>query len=301
MTGAPPLTGDPFNAECIQVLAAPAEARLIVAMLTRAGIDARAIAPDDGAPAMGAACYIDIAGLSPDAAEAMVHGAGTPGPGWILSAPLDAIDHLAALAGDSGATLLCDPDDADRLAAVRLALWRGRTGGVREGGDDMEAQLRRLNEEVARMARVLAELAQDRAGSLADRRRDYAAPMPDDDAAPARAITATDLKAAIRARRLRERYFPADLFGDPAWDMLLDLLLAELEHRRVPVSSLCIAAAVPSTTALRWIGQMTAQGLLLREADALDRRRSYIKLSADAGIRMRRLLGTLAEQGLPIP
>ncbi|MGC6400655.1 hypothetical protein ACNI3Q_08765 [Sphingomonas sp. FW199] len=299
MRGAPLFAADLHAADRVHVLGPSAEVRLTVDLLARAGIDAVARTVGDGPVPPGAPCFIDIAGLSPDAADAMLAMAGTPGRGWVMSAPLDAIDHMMTLAGDSGAALLCDPDDADRMAAIQLAMWHGRTP-VREGGDDMEAQLRRLNEEVARMARVLADLAQER-DALADRRRDYAGPPPDADIAPVRAITASDLKAAIRARRLRERYFPADLFGDPAWDMMLDLLLAELEHRRVPVSSLCIAAAVPSTTALRWIGQMTQQGLLVREADALDRRRSYITLSPDTGIRLRRLLGTLAEQGLPIP
>ena len=63
----------------------------------------------------------------------------------------------------------------------------------------------------------------------------------------------------IRARRLRARYFPEDLFADPAWDMLLDLLQAEIAQLRVPVSSLCIAAAVPATTALRWLKTMVSQ------------------------------------------
>src|SRR3546814_1843272 len=42
--------------------------------------------------------------------------------------------------------------------------------------------------------------------------------------------------------------------SDPAWDMLLDLYLAaERNTRPVSISSLCIASAVPATTALRWI------------------------------------------------
>ncbi|MGJ3628472.1 hypothetical protein AB5I41_18845 [Sphingomonas sp. MMS24-JH45] len=41
--------------------------------------------------------------------------------------------------------------------------------------------------------------------------------------------------------------------------MLLDLFAAELERARVSVSSLCIAAAVAPTTALRWIGRMASE------------------------------------------
>ena len=45
------------------------------------------------------------------------------------------------------------------------------------------------------------------------------------------------VRSVIRARRLRGRFFAEDLFADPAWDMLLDLLQAELAQLRVPVSS----------------------------------------------------------------
>ncbi len=80
-------------------------------------------------------------------------------------------------------------------------------------------------------------------------------------------------------RRLRDRYFPSDLFADPAWDILLDLTASRLEKKPVSVSSLCIAAAVPPTTALRWVRMMTDQGLLERRADPADARRMFVDLS----------------------
>ena len=43
------------------------------------------------------------------------------------------------------------------------------------------------------------------------------------------AIDPETVRAVIRARRLRARYFDAELFADPAWDMLLDLLQAEID------------------------------------------------------------------------
>ena len=61
--------------------------------------------------------------------------------------------------------------------------------------------------------------------------------------------------------------------------MLLDLLQAEIAQHRVPVSSLCIAAAVPATTALRWIKTMTDAGLFKRRADPHDGRRVFVELS----------------------
>ena len=82
-------------------------------------------------------------------------------------------------------------------------------------------------------------------------------------------------------RRRRTKIFQSDdLFGEPAWDILLDLFIAAKERRRVSVTSACIGSAVPSTTALRWIAILERQGLLLREADPGDARRVYVKLSA---------------------
>ncbi|MYL96739.1 MarR family transcriptional regulator [Novosphingobium sp. FGD1] len=82
-------------------------------------------------------------------------------------------------------------------------------------------------------------------------------------------------------RRRRNKIFRSeDLFGEPAWDILLDLFIAAKERRRVSVTSACIGSAVPSTTALRWIAILEKQGLLVREADPGDARRVYVKLSA---------------------
>jgi DNA-binding MarR family transcriptional regulator len=90
----------------------------------------------------------------------------------------------------------------------------------------------------------------------------------------------------IKERRKREQYFDAQLFGEPAWDILLDLFAAEQEGRNVGVSSLCLAAAVPPTTALRWIKSMTTRGLLVRQADPKDGRRIFVALSPAAKARM---------------
>lgn len=90
-----------------------------------------------------------------------------------------------------------------------------------------------------------------------------------------------------RDRRLRAEVFddPA-LFGEPAWDLLLDLFIAMREGKRVPVTSACIGAAVPTTTALRWLALLEERGLIHRENDASDARRVFVRLSDDAFHRM---------------
>jgi len=85
---------------------------------------------------------------------------------------------------------------------------------------------------------------------------------------------------------MRERFFPHDLFADPAWDILLDLKAAGQEGQHVSVSSLCIAAAVPPTTALRWITAMTDSGMLVRRQDPADARRVFIELSDETSSKL---------------
>src|SRR5690348_3433443 len=101
-------------------------------------------------------------------------------------------------------------------------------------------------------------------------------------------LAANVVRNVIRARRLRARYFPSELFADPAWDMLLDLLQAEIAQLRVPVSSLCIAAAVPATTALRWLKTMVDEGIFVRRADPHDGRRVFVELAPETSAALRR-------------
>lgn len=87
------------------------------------------------------------------------------------------------------------------------------------------------------------------------------------------------VQSAIRNRSQRSKFFPSELFADPAWDMLLDLYLSEIAQRRVSVTSLCLASNVPSTTALRWIANLECEGLAERTSDPFDRRRYFMSLT----------------------
>lgn len=107
------------------------------------------------------------------------------------------------------------------------------------------------------------------------------------------------VRRMISLRRVREEIFPKGLFADPAWDMLLDLYGAHIAQHRVPVSSLCVAAEVPATTALRWISKLDRMELINRERDPHDARRVFISLRPDAVAMMRDYFARVAE-GLPV-
>ncbi|RIA37906.1 winged helix DNA-binding protein [Hephaestia caeni] len=195
--------------------------------------------------------------------------------------------------------LLCAPDVAQRMLAIMLAR-SSRLAVVGESSREAD-RLRRMNEEVARIAEALARLAERGPAApgenvVSDRRPGYRAA----EVAPGAIVEARDLRDAIRSRRLRDQYIPGGLFEDPAWDMLLDLFAADLEGGRVSVSSLCIAAAVAPTTALRWIGRMTEAGLLGRAPDPDDRRRAFVMLTPPTRQALLDYCTAAKRQGLPI-
>lgn len=94
-------------------------------------------------------------------------------------------------------------------------------------------------------------------------------------------------RARYEARRKRVAVFDRqELFGEPAWDILLDLYIAHAEGKPVSVSSACIGSASPPTTGLRWLGVLQDAGLVEREHDLRDQRRVLVRLSEDGIERM---------------
>lgn len=87
-------------------------------------------------------------------------------------------------------------------------------------------------------------------------------------------------REAYATRRRRSAIFENDeLFGEPAWDILLDLYIAHVESKAVSVSSACIGSAAPPTTGLRWLGVLSEQNLIIREHDPDDQRRVLVRLT----------------------
>ncbi|HEX8256454.1 MAG TPA: winged helix DNA-binding protein [Allosphingosinicella sp.] len=194
--------------------------------------------------------------------------------GSVVAAPPELIDFIAARAPHRDVFHLCGASEVERVLAIALASARRPLrlhDGRRPPGTD---KLQQLGEEVGRIASLLASLSEEVAGGGCGAGAEEGAPRSE--------LTAGRVRAIIRGRRLRDQFFRPDFFADPAWDMLLDLMAARLEKQRVAVSSLCIAAAVPPTTALRWIKTLTDQGLFVRQADPQDGRRVYIELSDEA-------------------
>ena len=207
------------------------------------------------------------------------------------------IDIAAARINDPGVVLLATPDAAQRALAVAEALARPKIGLTDVKSDGGQARLQKLSEEVGRIARTLARLSDEVQPVGSVRERAAPPPLPMGEVGSIEPSDAPTIRTMIRARRLRDQYFGNELFADPAWDMLLDLTASQIEQRPVAVSSLCIASAVPATTALRWIRQLTDAGLFKRIADPLDGRRVFIELTDRAAQGMRAYLTAAARLG----
>ncbi|MYL97621.1 MarR family transcriptional regulator [Novosphingobium sp. FGD1] len=222
----------------------------------------------------------------------------------IVSTSTEALEDVFACMDQSAPILLVDPDRAERVIALGQVLAGFPSGRLRELSDDDRLMLLRLTEQVGQIAGRIDRLDPRGSGAQVPTGGDSAA----HGAHPAPAAlpgTGGDhlpdaklIRRIIRQRQLRARFLDADLFADPAWDMLLDLAAARVEEKQVSVTSLCIAAAVPPTTALRWIGQMVDAGLFARVSDNADRRRAFIALSDKAAGAMARYF---SEIGLASP
>lgn len=274
-----------------------------VAVLARVPVADGAVAIADYAGADLVFVELGADADMPDALLALIDAApANRGQAAIVAFPLALLDAVAASIGSHRVTLLCAPDLIDCVAALGIATigadLEARKVFHDSALDGTSSRIQRLADEVARIAATLAALADAEAPgpggeAFSDGLIGYRAPEGSAALALPR-VSAAFVRNLIRQRRARDRFFPADLFADPAWDILLDLMAARIERRRVAVSSLCIASAVPPTTALRTIAAMTARGLLVRRADDSDRRRVFVELSDSAAEAMMRYFAAAA-------
>lgn len=208
----------------------------------------------------------------------------------IVSTSMAGLDDVFAVLDQSAPQILIAPSRAERVVAVGRVMGEAGAARVREMSDDDRLSLLRLSQQVEAIAHSLDRLTQpvmqpDHSGatSLSEYKRDYRGPEPVSASYGGAGQTQLPdphmVRQVIANRQARARFFDAELFGDPAWDMLLDLTAAHGEGTQVSVTSLCIAAAVPATTALRWLTQMVESGIFVRVPDPADKRRAFIALS----------------------
>lgn len=203
----------------------------------------------------------------------------------IVSTSINSLDDVFASLDQSAPQILVDPSRADRVIAVGHAVASTANLRVSDLSREDRITLLRLSEQVDHIAKRLEGLEKGGSDSLSEHKtvfKGFDDPIAGEPVARPSLPDPRYVREIIRRRQARARFFDSEMFADPAWDMLLDLTAAHAEHRRVSVTSLCIASGVPTTTALRWVRQMTDAGLFVRVKDSSDKRRAFISLSDSA-------------------
>lgn len=168
-------------------------------------------------------------------------------------------------------------------AALNASLMRVHTMRAETASPQpLITEFRHLSSEVRRLLNLLQETTGGESANTEGSRRKE------------KLLDATLVKKLIRAEYARARAIGGKILGDPAWNILLDLLLASLEGRRVAVSSACIVAGVATTTALRLVNRMVDDGVLIRLPDDNDGRRHFLAIAPEVEDALKNYLLDLA-------
>jgi hypothetical protein len=112
--------------------------------------------------------------------------------------------------------------------------------------------------------------------------------MPGPTDTPAAAVE--EARRHYRLRRIRDQEFGPALFGEPAWDLLLDLYIAASDLRLVSVMSASIAASESTQDIARWLTLLEEQGLVERFYSCTEASCAIVTLSQKAFDQMTRFL-----------
>ena len=93
-----------------------------------------------------------------------------------------------------------------------------------------------------------------------------------------RQVLIAKARMVLSSRLVRERYFHRDLFGEPAWEILLALYVIEDSGARFTISKLAECISAPLSTVVRWVKTLEEQSLVSRVNHPTDRRIIFIRL-----------------------
>lgn len=108
----------------------------------------------------------------------------------------------------------------------------------------------------------------------------------------------TALKTAQRAfdeRKTRTDFVgSSEMFGEPAWDMLLDLFIRQTKDEQISGQSVFINAEAPTATAKRWLKVLEQNGLISAHPDPAGSEVGRVHLTPTGYEGMLRYLETIA-------
>ncbi len=102
-------------------------------------------------------------------------------------------------------------------------------------------------------------------------------------------------RAILNRRQLRQLHFNPAMFGEPSWEILLILYVAECEGDRQTPSKLATATGTPLSTTIRWIDYLDKKELVARQDHPTDKRVVFISLRERARSAMDAYLGSIED------
>lgn len=199
--------------------------------------------------------------------------------GLIMATGYASLDLAVAALRVSVADFLQKPISPDQLREAIMRIYGLRQS--RKAREDLVNRLSHLSGDLQRLASLMTvERPSDRKGGL----------RPEE-------ITPALVRKHIKSEARRRELGGGDLFGDSAWSMLLDLLLARMEGSMLSVSSACIGSGAPMSTAMRLVRRFVDTGIVHKIPDAKDRRRDFLVLDDE----MKQLMLEYLAESLVVP
>lgn len=137
------------------------------------------------------------------------------------------------------------------------------------------AQFRTMARDILAMADEAEAEAMSMVGATHDQ-----APSKAECNASTRSRFVDTVKYHYAIRRMREQHFCKRIFGEPGWDILLELYAAELTDQKVSTSNLILSSSAPNSTALRWIKNLEDSGLIFKTPSHIDGRVQYQRITS---------------------
>jgi DNA-binding MarR family transcriptional regulator len=110
-----------------------------------------------------------------------------------------------------------------------------------------------------------------------------------------RSQLAAKASAIFAERNRRREFFPATLFNEPGWDMLLAAYITDFAGGRQTVGKLISWIGSPHSTSIRWIDYLENHRLIARQENPDNRRIVFVDLTDKGRELLGRYLATLPD------
>lgn len=107
-------------------------------------------------------------------------------------------------------------------------------------------------------------------------------------------------KGIAKERQMRSDHFgDRELFGEPAWDILLHIFQGHCDAQDVPIQSIALCSGLPMTSALRWLELLERKELVFayhkEDGETAKAGQIYLRLSSKGYQAMAQYVARIAQ------